>query len=62
MSLTRGPHYNEYNLFCVRTGEYRRSNADFYTALESAGFERRRDKKGRYIKGLRLKADFMEEE
>lgn len=53
---------NEYNLFCVRTGEYRRSNADFYTALESAGFERRRDKKGRYIKGLRLKADFMEEE
>lgn len=54
--------YNEYRIFCTQVGEYTRSTTDFYTALETVGFERYRDRKGRYIKGLRLKTDFMEEE
>lgn len=54
--------YNEYRIFCTQVGEFIRSTTDFYTALESIGFERYRDKKGRYVKGLRLKSDFMEEE
>lgn len=43
-------------------GEYTRSTTDFYTALESVGYERFRNSKGRYIKGLKIKSDFMEEE
>lgn len=54
--------YNEYRVFCTQVGEFTRSTTDFYTALETVGFERYRDRKGRYIKGLRLKTDFMEEE
>ncbi len=54
--------YNEYRIFCTQVGEFIRSTTDFYTALETVGFERYRDRKGRYIKGLRLKTDFMEEE
>ena len=54
--------YNEYRIFCTQVGEFTRSTTDFYTALESVGFERYRDRKGRYIKGLRLKTDFMEED
>lgn len=57
-----GEVYNEYRIFCTQVGEFIRSTTDFYTALESIGFERYRDKKGRYVKGLRLKSDFMEEE
>lgn len=56
-----GEVYNEYRVFCSQVGEFTRSTTDFYTALESVGFERYRDKKGRYVKGLRLKSDFMEE-
>lgn len=54
--------YNEYRIFCTQVGEFTRSTTDFYAALETVGFERYRDRKGRYIKGLRLKTDFMEEE
>lgn len=54
--------YNEYRIFCTQVGEFTRSTTDFYTALETVGFERYRDRKGRYLKGLRLKTDFMEEE
>ena len=54
--------YNEYRIFCTQVGEFTRSTTDFYTALETVGFERYRDRKGRYIKGLRLKTDFMEED
>jgi P4 family phage/plasmid primase-like protien len=53
--------YNEYRIFCTQVGEFTRSTTDFYTALETVGFERYRDRKGRYIKGLRLKTEFMEE-
>lgn len=56
-----GEVYNEYRAYCNQVGEYVRSLADFYSAIEFFGFERFRDKKGRYIKGLRLKSEFEEE-
>ena len=57
-----GEVYNEYRIFCTRTGEYIRSTTDFYTALDLSGFERNRNMKGVFIKGLRIKSDFMREE
>lgn len=56
-----GEVYNEYRIFCTQVGEFTRSTTDFYTALETLGFERYRDRKGRYVKGLRLRSDFIEE-
>ena len=41
--------------------ECTRSTADFYSALENAGFERRRNREGRFVFGLHLKVtDFLE--
>ncbi|ENI7840820.1 primase C-terminal domain-containing protein [Listeria monocytogenes] len=56
-----GEVYSEYRAFCMRTGEYTRSSADFYAAIENAGFARHRNKKGRYIKGLRVKSEFLDD-
>lgn len=56
-----GEVYNDYRAFCNQVGEYIRSSADFYSAIDFFGFERYRDKKGRYIKGLRLKSEFEQE-
>ena len=42
------------------TNEYVRSTADFYTALEGAGFDRIKVKNKRFIKGVRLKPDDMD--
>lgn len=53
-----GEIYQEYRAFCFRTGEYTRSTADFYTALESEGFQRKRTNSGRLVLGLRLKSEF----
>lgn len=50
-----GDLYTEYRNHCTCTGEYTRSTSDFYTAIEHAGFERKRDKSGRYVLGLRIK-------
>ncbi|EHF6233839.1 DNA primase [Listeria monocytogenes] len=55
-----GELYAEYRAFCTRTGEYIRSSADFYTALEAGGFKRRRTNKGNKIVGLQLKSEFLE--
>ena len=52
-----GVLYQEYRSYCVRTGEYTRSTADFYNALESAGFSRRKSKAGIIVYGLRLKGE-----
>lgn len=52
-----GELYQEYRSYCVRTGEYARSTADFYNALESAGFSRRKAKKGIIVFGLRIKSE-----
>ena len=49
-----GELYQAYRGYCARTGEYTRSTADFYNALENAGFSRRRSKIGVTVYGLRL--------
>lgn len=53
-----GEVYQEYRAFCFRTGEYTRSTADFYTALEGEGFQRKRTNSGRLVLGLKLKSEF----
>ena len=49
--------YQAYRNYCTDTNEYIRSTADFYFALENAGFERIKVKNKRFFKGLRLKVD-----
>ena len=53
-----GELYQEYRSYTVRMGEFTRGNVDFYSALDLAGFGRRRKKTGNYIVGLRLKTAF----
>lgn len=56
-----GEFYQAYREFCTATGEYTRGTSDFYSALESAGFERRKRKTGSLVYGVRLKnEDFLE--
>lgn len=54
-----GELYQEYRAYCARTGEYTRSTTDFYTGLDTAGFEKRKSKAGIMVYGIRLKSDFM---
>ncbi len=49
--------YQTYCSYCLDTNEYTRSTADFYFALENAGFTRVKSKGKKYIKGLRVKED-----
>ncbi len=56
-----GELYNNYRQYCTQTGEYTRSGADFSAALETAGFERHRTKKGVRVYGLRLKSEFLDD-
>lgn len=57
-----GEFYQEYRAFCGRTGDYVRSTTDFYAALEAAGFERKKERSGMMIRGIRLKEsdDFLD--
>lgn len=55
-----GEVYTAYRNYCTQVGEYIRSTTDFYTALESAGFERKKAKTHNCIMGLQLKSDFLE--
>ena len=55
-----GEVYNEYRAFCIRVGEFIRSTADFYTALDGEEFTRKRTNKGVVVKGLRLKSEFSD--
>lgn len=54
-----GELYQEYRAYCARTGEYTRSTTDFYTGLDTAGFEKRKSKTGVMVYGIRLKSDFI---
>ena len=56
-----GELYQEYRAHCARNGEYTRSTTDFYTALELAGFVRKKERKGIMITGLRVKSVFSEQ-
>lgn len=56
-----GELYGAYRAYCQQMNEYTRSTSDFYAALESAWFARRRTKEGRFVTGLQLKvSDFLE--
>lgn len=55
-----GEVYNAYRSYCRQVGDYIRSTTDSYTALECAGFERKRNKSARLILGLQLKTDFLD--
>ena len=59
-SAKSGDVYNAYRSYCMQVGEYIRSTSDFYTALECAGFDRKRSKTARMIFGLQLKSDFLD--
>lgn len=53
--------YQGYRNYCSSNGEFIRGTADFYAALESAGFQRRKNKNGSFIHGLALEQkDFLQ--
>ena len=52
-----GELYRRYREYCGENGEYARSTTDFYSALEQAGFKRKKTSKGILILGLSLKID-----
>ena len=54
-SARSGEVYQTYRSYCNETGDYFRSTAEFYTALETEGFTRRRTRSGNLINGFRLK-------
>lgn len=54
-----GEFYQEYRAYCAKLGEYARSTTDFYSALEIAGFTRKKTKTGNFINGIRLKEDLF---
>lgn len=49
--------YQAYRNHCIECNEYVRNTADFYLALENAGFKRIVQNRKRYFKGLQLKTD-----
>jgi putative DNA primase/helicase len=52
-----GALYQAYRNYSIDTNEYVRSTADFYFALENAGFKRTNPRGKRFFIGLRLKTD-----
>ena len=52
-----GELYQAYRTHCARRGEYARCAADFTTALELAGFTRKKTSQCTYINGLKLCED-----
>lgn len=53
-----GELYTAYRAYCLRTGEFTRSAADFYSVLELEGFNNKKTKKGIIVFGIRLKSEF----
>ena len=54
-SARSGEVYQAYRSYCNETGEFFRSTAEFYAALETSGFTRKRTSSANLINGLRLK-------
>ena len=52
-----GEIYQAYRIYCGRTGEYVRSTADFYNALDTLGVERKRTMNGVMARGIRLNVE-----
>lgn len=60
-SAKSGELYQAYRAYCIQNGEFARSTSDFYSALDKAGFNRKRTKDGSMIYGITLKdgQDFL---
>ncbi len=54
-SARSGEVYQAYRTYCNETGDFFRSTAEFYAALETAGFTRKRTSSANMITGIRLK-------
>jgi P4 family phage/plasmid primase-like protien len=56
-----GAFYQQYRAYCIQNGEYVRSTADFYTAIDKTGFHRHKTSKGVIVHGVKLKSgiDFI---
>lgn len=54
--------YQAYRMYCMDTNEYVRSTADFYFALEKAGFERIKVHNKRFFKGLSIRTNTSADE
>ena len=52
-----GELYQTYREYSLKMGEYTRSTADFYAALENKGFIKHRTGNGRFIRGLQIRQD-----
>ena len=50
-----GELYQKYREYAANNGEFTRQNGDFNSALENAGFSKRKTKKGAFFYGLKLK-------
>lgn len=50
-----GEFYQQYRVYCLQNGEYVRSTTDFYSSVEKAGLMRRKNNKGMFVFGLKLK-------
>ena len=55
-----GELYKHYREYCLENGEYARSTSDFYSALEQAGYKRKKTKNGVMIYGVAIKIDFLD--
>lgn len=55
-----GELYRHYREYCLENGEYIRSTSDFYSALEQAGYKKKRTTKGNFVYGVAVKnLDFL---
>lgn len=59
-SQKSGELYQSYRIYSARVGDPARSTSDFYTGLKNAGFSRKKNKKGSFIYGMRLKPEELE--
>jgi len=55
-----GELYSAYRAYCLQVGEFTRSTAEFYTALECYGYDRKKTNTGNIVMGLKLKSEFLE--
>lgn len=61
LSEKSGELYQAYRAHCLQNGEYIRPTSDFYSAMDKAGFVKRKTNKGMVVYGLSLKEgqDFL---
>ena len=57
-----GRFYMAYRAWCEASGEYVHSTSDFYSALATCGFERRKTKTGAVISGVRLRPEIGDDD